>query len=61
MPPASTVLGGKYRVDGLLGRGGFGAVHRGWHLLLDIPVATKIAFHPTASRAGASGGRPASS
>ncbi|MCA9541427.1 MAG: serine/threonine protein kinase, partial [Myxococcales bacterium] len=39
------VLGGKYRVDELLGMGGFGAVYRGWHLLLDVPVAIKIAFH----------------
>lgn len=43
--PVDTVLGGKYRVDALLGVGGFGAVYRGWHLLLDVSVAIKIAFY----------------
>lgn len=37
-------LGGKYRLDALLGAGAYGAVYRGWHLALDLPVAVKVAF-----------------
>ncbi len=44
------ILDGKYRLDGLLGAGGFGAVYRGWHLLLDVPVAVKVAFRIDGAR-----------
>jgi serine/threonine-protein kinase len=34
-------LGEKYRVERLLGEGGFGVVYAGWHLMLSRPVAIK--------------------
>lgn len=40
--PAGTVLGGKYRVDGVIGRGGMGVVLAARHLQLDQPVALKV-------------------
>ena len=40
--PAGTVLEGRYRVDGLLARGGMSVVHRGSDLRLDRPVAIKV-------------------
>lgn len=39
------VLGGRYRVDARVGEGAHGAVFRGWHLALDLPVAIKVAYH----------------
>jgi serine/threonine-protein kinase len=36
------VIGGKYRVDGIVGRGGTSVVYRATHLELDRPVALKI-------------------
>jgi len=35
-------LGGRYRIDGLIGQGGFGLVYRATHVLLDQPVAVKF-------------------
>ncbi|MBU6454455.1 MAG: protein kinase [Cyanobacteria bacterium REEB67] len=40
-----TVIGERYSVDGVLGRGGMGIVYRGTHLLMDRPVAIKM-LHP---------------
>src|SRR5262249_8096012 len=40
-----TTLDGKYRLDEELGCGGFGVVYRGWHLVLDGPIAVKV-FRP---------------
>ena len=37
-----TVLEGKYRLDEKIGAGGFGTVYRGFHLLLEHPVAVKL-------------------
>jgi serine/threonine-protein kinase len=37
-----TVLEGAYRIDGLLGKGGMGAVWRGTHLRLGKPIAVKV-------------------
>ena len=42
-----TVLDGKYRLEEELGSGGFGAVFRGRHLVLDCPIAIKV-FRPIA-------------
>ncbi len=38
---AGTTLEGKYRVDRIVGEGGFGLVYRGHHLTLDEPIAIK--------------------
>ncbi|MBN2549903.1 MAG: serine/threonine protein kinase [Anaerolineales bacterium] len=35
------VIHERYRIAGLLGQGGMGAVYRGWHLALKVPVAIK--------------------
>ncbi|MCC6647964.1 MAG: serine/threonine protein kinase [Polyangiaceae bacterium] len=48
------VIAGKYRVDGVLGRGGFGVVVAATHLALRQPVAIKILL-PTVARAGDAG------
>lgn len=40
-----TVLDGRYRLDALLGTGGFGAVYKGTHLALFNTVAIKV-LHP---------------
>jgi serine/threonine-protein kinase len=37
-----TIVGGKYRIDGVLGTGGMGVVLSATHLELDAPVAIKI-------------------
>ncbi len=39
---AGTVLEGQYRVDAVVGEGGFGVVYRGRHLSLDQPIAIKV-------------------
>ena len=36
-----TTLDGQYRVDQVVGEGGFGVVYRGWHVSLEQPIAIK--------------------
>ncbi|GAA4920880.1 serine/threonine protein kinase [Actinomycetospora succinea] len=47
--PEGTVLEGRYRVDGVLARGGMSVVHRGVDLRLERPVAIKILDRSLAS------------
>ncbi len=39
---AGRVIAGKYRIDGVLGRGGMGTVYSATHLVTDKPVALKL-------------------
>jgi eukaryotic-like serine/threonine-protein kinase len=41
-PPPSTLIGGKYALLGLIGRGGMGSVYEGRHASLGTPVAIKF-------------------
>jgi serine/threonine-protein kinase len=48
-----SLIGRKYRIDGRLAEGGMGIVYRGWHVVLDQPIAIKVvrpeyAHHPEA-------------
>jgi serine/threonine protein kinase len=48
-----SVIGRKYRIDALLAEGGMGIVYRGWHVVLEQPIAIKVvrpeyAHHPEA-------------
>ena len=49
-PALGTVLAEKYRLDGILGIGGMGAVYRARHTLLNLAVAVKIILPEFASR-----------
>jgi serine/threonine protein kinase len=43
-----TVLERQFRVDAVVGEGGFGIVYKGWHLTLDQPIAIKALKMPGA-------------
>lgn len=47
-PPQPQLLGGRYRMDGLLGRGGMSEVYYGYDERLDRPVAIKVLRPPDA-------------
>lgn len=51
LPGVGAVIAGKYRIDGLLGRGGMGVVALGKQLELDRPVAIKFLRAPLAANA----------
>jgi serine/threonine protein kinase len=51
LPRIGHLLAGKYRIDGILGRGGMGVVAAGHQLNLDRPVAIKFLRHTLAETA----------
>ncbi|NUO48275.1 MAG: serine/threonine protein kinase [Polyangiaceae bacterium] len=48
-PPslAGELVEGRYRIDQVVGSGGFGTVYTAWHLLLDTRVALKVLSTPS--------------
>jgi eukaryotic-like serine/threonine-protein kinase len=40
-PSVGSLMAGKYRIDGVIGRGGMGAVYRATHVMLNKTVAVK--------------------
>jgi serine/threonine-protein kinase len=40
------ILDGQYRVDAVVGEGGYGVVYRGWHLVFEQPIAIKALKMP---------------
>jgi len=50
-----SVVDRQFRVDAVIGEGGFGVVYKGWHLSLDQPIALKALKMPEARDAGLQG------
>ena len=50
-----TVVDRQFRVDAVIGEGGFGVVYKGWHLSLDQPIALKALRMPEARDAAMQG------
>lgn len=44
-----TTLEGQYRVDAVVGEGGFGVVYKGWHVSFEQPIAIKVLKIPPLS------------
>ncbi len=49
-PRLGSIVSGRYRVDSLIGAGGFGRVYRGTHLTLGEPVAIKFLLEEFSNR-----------
>ena len=50
-----SVVDRQFRVDAVIGEGGFAVVYKGWHLSLDQPIALKALKMPGANDAGLQG------
>ena len=50
-----SVVDRQFRVDAVIGEGGFGVVYKGWHLSLDQPIALKALRMPEAREAALQG------
>ena len=50
-----SVVDRQFRVDAVIGEGGFAVVYKGWHLSLDQPIAIKALKMPGANDAGFQG------
>lgn len=51
--PQGAIIGQRFRIDGVIAEGGMGVVYKGWHLVLEHPIAIKVmraeyARHPQA-------------
>ena len=44
LQPNTTLQGGKYRIERVLGQGGFGITYLAWNTLFDVNVAIKEFF-----------------
>src|ERR1700677_284366 len=49
MNPIGTLLGGRYRLDAQLGRGGMSTLYRAFHIVLERPIAIKLMHREIAS------------
>src|ERR1700677_637177 len=49
MNPIGTLLGGRYRLDAQLGRGGMSTVYRAFDIVLERPIAIKLMHREIAS------------
>jgi eukaryotic-like serine/threonine-protein kinase len=47
------LLDGQYRVDGVIGEGGYGVVYKGWHIAFEQPIAIKALKMPEVTNAEA--------
>jgi serine/threonine protein kinase len=47
------LLEGQYRVDAVIGEGGYGVVYKGWHIAFELPIAIKALKMPEVTNAEA--------
>lgn len=52
--PAGSMIGGRYRVEGLIGQGGVARVYAAQHMMLEHPVAVKVLRPELSANAGLS-------